>query len=272
MPRYDRPGLHSENGSPIFVATPASAVASVVKMTPIDRLKDLVFICNGIFSELVERDSSENCLNDIINEEKRCTKSTNPNKLAIKIIDMTVAVPHFGVLTVGADFIGGGKSSPPTVLYGKHSQTLEKLLFPICCIEVSSVKEVEKFAARKLLWASIMWLLTNDDKPMSVDIVHKEKTNQLNDLVKELLPVTNIIAGCDIGSLREVLAYLKSYSLSMPGAKPNKDLALAEINERNGQLLKVEDIPQPLHAALVTKISGMTLDDIKASGKSISFS
>ena len=176
---------------------------------------------------------------------------------------MTVAVPHFGVLSVGADPIGGGVSSPPTYICGKHANLLIKLLDPIYCIEVESSKEVEMYAARKLLWASMMWLLTNDDEPMTVDIVHTKKKNILQDLVQELLPVIKVLAGGDIGSLDEVLQYLESYSMSMPGAKPNLNLAIAEINERNGQLLGIKDVKQPLHENLVRKVSGMSVKDIR---------
>lgn len=264
VPRNESPGLHSKIGTPIYVTTPAGAISSIIEMTPSGRWTDLVLICNGIFSEIIKRD----------------IKLSEQQQQSLRNVEhMTVAVPHFGVLSHGAYPIGGTKSAPPTLIYGKHAKALQTLLDPLYTVQVQNVVEVEQMAAQKLLWASVMWLLTSendlDGSAMTVELVHTKRLSELKELVKELLPAVKILAGVEgnaddsIGTVDEVLEYLKSYSMSMPGAKPNKALALAEINERNGQLLSVTSVKQPLHESWIERVSGTSVNEALNRNKSI---
>jgi len=253
--KNEPPGYHSHIDKPIFVTTPASAISSVIHLTPSHRWPDLVLICNGIFSK-------------ILNSTNHCF----PDGKELSVDNLTIAVPHFGVLSVDAEPIGGGISSPPTVIYGKHANVLQSLLHPLHTLQVSSANKAEIMAVRKLLWASVLWLFSNShDPPISVDIVHETKQSQLSDLVEELLPAARILAQADmavradradIGTLKEVLEYLESYSNSMPGAKPNKDLAISEIKERNGQFLSVSSVKQPIHEGWIKRVTGLSIKHI----------
>jgi hypothetical protein len=125
-----------------------------------------------------------------------------------------------------------------------------------------------------------------DSDPINVSQVHQLKQNELNELVeKELYPAAvelleryhgrstqlrnasttsaDTYANNDtdtsldkMGTLEEVMNYLKSYSLSMPNAITNKALAIDEIDQRNGILLstKLVQIQQPLHKALIERV------------------
>ena len=48
-------------------------------------------------------------------------------------------------------------------------------------------------------------------------------------------------------------AALEAYSRSMPGAVPSKDLALAELDDRNGMFLR-NGCPQPMHERLLREV------------------
>lgn len=144
--------------------------------------------------------------------------------------------------------------------------------------------DIDAAAIRKLLWSSAMWLLCHDSNhnnimmsssssPIDVTQVHKMKQHELYTLVKnELYPaaltlferyynISYMKAIEYMGTLEEVMKYLESYSVSMPGAIPNKELAIDEIRQRNCILLS-SSVEQPLHEDLVcrvTKIDKATL-------------
>lgn len=105
---------------------------------------------------------------------------------------------------------------------------------------VESWTEMRKMAARKLLWASCMWLLCHDSSPtpLTVKEVLELKQEEVERLVKELLPSLSSLTGSKDGDsetlLEEVLSYMTAYSLSMPQAIPSIDLAMAELHDRNG--------------------------------------
>jgi hypothetical protein len=95
------------------------------------------------------------------------------------------------------------------------------------------------------------------EPPLTVSQVHHQKSDLLEELVHELWPVyvnltTSTIAsnsknndGIILASNKEeeeeddendiasVLTYMKRYSMSMPNALPSRDLALAELADRN---------------------------------------
>jgi len=264
--RDGTPGLNSDKGSPIYVATPAGAIPQVIALTPECRRNDLVLVCNGIFSQIVD---------------------TN-------LEDMTLVVPHFGVLETGAEPVGG---SIPTYIYGRHSLAVSELLSPICTVFVPTVKDVNMAAARKLLWASVMWLFTSDVEyfdygveasSVTVNLVHRMRQTDVMKLAGELVPIMDILGQCpkftetpllrvttpkltattnsshppqnttgwwSSSSTEDVYQYMESYSLSMPSARPSKDLAIKEIFDRNGQFLALDKIyPQPLHKILLRRV------------------
>jgi hypothetical protein len=192
-------------------------------------------------------------------------------------------VPHFGVLSVGGDVVTTS-SSPPTIVHGKHSLSLAALLQSqdIVVEQVSSRSNLEAAAVKKLMWSSIMWILCHEgecdgdsdganymydngtgnassaSKPMSVAEVHEKKERKLRALVEELLPAANSMLGKDngLGTVDEILAYFRLYSLTMPNAIPSKDLALDELPERNGLFLNSDGSEQPMHKALLERVAG----------------
>lgn len=234
-------------GDPICICTIGSSVDEIVqRMIPQNRIDDVCFICNGLISQ-------EN---------------------------VTFAVPHFGVLSIGADAICG-KGCPPTIIYGQHSYTIAALLNPLPVKIVDSRIEADAYAARKLLWSSILWLLTSNPELdcATVKDAHDKQSKLIQNLVQELLPAArelvkvwsvayvssnNYISTSVVdngiervfGSIDDVVEYLEAYSYSMPGAAPSLGLALKEVNDRNGRFLAFSDDqnPQPLHEHLLARV------------------
>lgn len=251
----------------------------VIEKTVPNRREDLVFVTNGIPSDFIQcfHQLNNNDYYDIHNN------GTTPDNI------ITTTVPHFGVLQVGADPISN-KLSPPTFIHGKHAMKLRSLLtfYNLNVKVTSSLMEIDAAAIRKLIWVSGMWLLCHDNQNdhksghctttvstnnclhgINVTQVHETKQKQLYELVeKELYPASlellqryhpNEIAGLKdakqiMGSVDDVMSYLESYSYSMPGAIPNKVLAIDEIEQRNGILLSTS-IDQPLHKALIERVT-----------------
>ena len=163
----------------------------------------------------------------------------------------------------------------------------------------NGLKEIDAAAIQKLIWISIMWLLCHDCQgdrertsrrtseserdgrqevvgPITCSNVHKMKKEQIQKLLRELVPAANellevyhpesskegtgtVVAGTrtGIGSIAEVEKHLQDYSFSMPSAIPNKQLAIEEFEQRNGYLLSVEgSAPQPIHRELVERVVG----------------
>ena len=162
----------------------------------------------------------------------------------------------------------------------------------------NGLKEIDAAAIQKLIWISIMWLLCHDCQgdrertskrasesepdgrqevgPITCSNVHKMKKEQIQKLLRELVPAANellevyhpesskegtgtVVAGArtGIGSIAEVEKHLQDYSFSMPSAIPNKQLAIEEFEQRNGYLLSVEgSAPQPIHRELVERVVG----------------
>ena len=163
----------------------------------------------------------------------------------------------------------------------------------------NGLKEIDAAAIQKLIWISIMWLLCHDCQgdrectskrasesdrdggPITCSNVHKLKKEQIQKLLRELVPAANellevyhpesskegtgtgtgtVVAGTartGIGNIAEVEQHLQDYSFSMPSAIPNKQLAIEEFEQRNGYLLSVEgSAPQPIHRELVERVVG----------------
>ena len=214
--------LYSEG--PIVVATPAKAWSQIYK--DCTRRKDLVWIGNGLLN--------------------RAWEST------------TVVVPHFGVLKTGEDPTTNDQS-PPTYIYGKHTEEIGAILEQrgVMTSAVASWEEIQVHAAHKILWASIMWLLCHSEEPpLTLSEVHALKKNEIEALVGELYPALQSSTDSDRG-FEETLDYIELYSMSMPSAIPSKELALEEIDERNGVWLRLEDRshPQAYHRELLAAVT-----------------
>ena len=254
VPRGISPGYLSPFGCPIYIAIPSQFWVEIYNQVPDDRRCDCVFIGNGIpLSELK---------------------------------DATIVVPHYGILQVcrlGKDDndhvqkpIVTSPLSPKTYIYHRganskhHAMHVSKILNRQD-VSTQSVdadfQKIQTLAGQKLLWASCMWLVchyVDDDTtatennnsshyPLTVSQAHEQRQRMIDQLVEELLPAFQKMNMGQSLSKDEVLQYIKSYSLSMPTAIPSKQLALAELNERNGVWLKLAttEKPQTFHKQLI---------------------
>jgi len=175
--------------------------------------------------------------------------------------------------------------APPTVIYGKHSQTLANLFnddgIPI--IVVNNPREIQIAAAKKIAWSSLMWLMchsfNNGNESLTVKEVHETKSSELQRLVEEIMPALESLASetwttkndmndvsslPSVGSVQDIIDYLETYSMSISNGNviPNKELALKEIHERNGLLLSLSNNAQQqsYHTELLRKVVGDDLD------------
>jgi glycine/D-amino acid oxidase-like deaminating enzyme len=172
----------------------------------------------------------------------------------------TLVVPHYGILSVGAQPTMTLPSSPPTYIYGRHADTVRTVLEKegVKTHIVASWDDIQIHAARKLLWASCMWLLCHSSEPpLTVEQVHDTRQDVLVNLVKEVLPALEDVVGISGIDWKDTIAYMESYSHSMPNTIPSKKLALDEVRERNGVWLRAGGrFPQPLHEELLLKVGG----------------
>lgn len=236
-PRGLAPGCLSKQDSPIYACIPSSSIRDVWDATVPNRRKDLVFLCNCIPSRHLDLLTDENT------------------------VEVTIAILHFGA---SKDQSGPKAScsleSPPTVIYGKHANTLSKLLekdnIPVAV--ANSAQELQTAAVKKLAWSSLMWLLCHDispnEKPLTVKDVHTAHSDKLQMLVKEIIPPLEALGQeswteHESGSSKyaltteDMMNYLETYSKSISegNVTPNRDLALEEIHERNGLILSLMD-------------------------------
>jgi len=212
-PRGVAPGALSPPGTPILVAAPASAVADVLRATPPSRLEDVVLLCNG-------------------DARGRATEV-----VGAQADGLTYGCLFFGVLSTGAaPTFGAG--APPTVVTGRHAAAVAALIGscgPRC--DVVDRDALARAVRLKLVWSAALWLICARHGGDVVD-AHAEPDLEL--LVDELDPAVDRAA-------------LEAYSRSMPGAVPSKDLALAELADRNGMFLR-SGRPQPTHERLLREV------------------
>jgi len=235
VPRGLCPGGLSFANKPIYVATPSKAWLQVLQDTPPERRDDLVWIGNGLPLAGMEH--------------------------------ATFCVPHYAVLATGQTPVTSS-ASPPTYAYGKHAATVARLL-QADGIQMQTVSwsEVRVAAARKLLWATCMWLLCHAssqtlEPPLTVSEVHFHRQDQLGNLVREVWPALQHEIGVAIvdSDIDKTLAYMKAYSESIPNAVPSKELAVREIQERSGVSLRRRDaFAQPSHQKLLLQVGGPEL-------------
>lgn len=228
--RGHSPGVVSCAGQPIYVTTPSKSWPGIDKLTPVDRRRDLVWIGNGLALARME--------------------------------NSTFVVPHFAILENEQAPITS-RLSPPTYVSGRHAATVASVLQnDDIRVETVSWEDVRVAAARKLLWATCMWLLCHScSRTITVAEVHQERQQVLDKLVDELWPAFRHeigVTGPDDAAA--TLAYLKAYSESIPTATPNKALAVEEIRERNGVPLRLRDVyAQPVHETLLLAVGGAKL-------------
>lgn len=241
VPRGVAPGCLTSSGCPIYVATPSAAWPQIWNQTLEDRREDLVFVGNGLPPPHFDT--------------------------------ATFVVPHFAVLKKcqlknsndddsSASTLQTSLMSPKTFLHGKHALETARILnaHGVQTEILDSLSDLKEAAARKLLWASCMWLMcreANVKAPSTVERVHQEHQASLDALVDELYPVLVNLVGRPVDR-KELDTYLRDYSMSISGAVPSKDLAVAEIEDRNGVWLSMKsDIyPQKLHQELIQRIAG----------------
>jgi glycine/D-amino acid oxidase-like deaminating enzyme len=193
-------------------------------------------------------------------EERREDLVWVGNGLALEQFrNTTLVVPHYGIISVGAHPTTL-PSSPPTYIYGRHANNVANVMERegVKTYIVPSWDEIQIHAARKLLWASCMWLLCHSSEPpLTVEQVHDTCQDLLVDLVNELLPALEDLVGMSGIDGNDTITYMASYSHSMPNTIPSKILAMDEVYERNGVWLKARSrFPQPLHEQLLLKVGG----------------
>ncbi|KAL7547468.1 hypothetical protein ACHAWF_010764 [Thalassiosira exigua] len=276
VPRGLAPGCLSPDGAPIYACIPSSSIAAVWDSTLPHRRKDLVFLCNCVPSRHLTFDGD---------------------------VDVTIAILHFGVShsrtaysdapSIPMPRLNASPQSPPTVIYGPHASSLAGLLqrdsIPVRVEH--DARAIQVAAAKKLAWSGVMWLLCHgaDDggQPMTVKEVHQTHPTQLQRIVVEIRPAMNVIASENwinkvhpeqdtgnaaklasrsVGSVQEILEYLQMYSMSVSNGEviPGRDLALREIQDRNGLLLSLERThcnagdgeSKTYHADLIRRVAG----------------
>ena len=268
VPRGVAPGCLSPDGTPLYACTPSSSITDVWESTLPHRRKDLVFLCNCVPSRhLVAAPWCDDPPGDVtvailhfgVSRDHRqdCASSSSSSRMP--------PTPR----------LHQSPTSPPTVVYGRHAIALGELLRRdgVHVIIARSPREIQVAAARKLAWSSLMWLLCHGHGdgdgvgPMPVKDVHQSKSNQLRRLVEEIMPSLDALASetwaggdgntarnveysredrpdddiraSSIGSVQDILDYLRTYSMSISDGNviPSRDLAMREIHDRNGLLL-----------------------------------
>ena len=228
-------GVLSPPGTPIIVATPASAVRDVYQRTVPERREDLTFLCNGMVRDI----------------------------LAAETDPLTIACLYVGVISrdceAGTHEIAFSEATP-SILHGRHAEALGSLFDEVglphkVCPDVAAAREA---CLVKLVWSSALWLVCADTG-CSVDKAHL--TASYAPLVEELWAAAAATASADRHgsqslSLHDVEAQLRAYSACLPGVVPSAELARGELAFRNGWFLRrgaIDEEKQPTHTALLRR-------------------
>lgn len=239
VPRGLAPGGLSPPGQPIIVAVPASALESVLRATPTERIQDLVLLCNGMAVERAEV---------ILGVDEAST--------------LTAGCLYFGVLDPGAPPTHG-HGAPATALAGRHARAVAELIEsagPRC--RVVEANALTPIAERKMLWSAAMWLVCAAHG-CTVSEAHILHADLLRDLIAELAAECGQAVNED---LTATLNELRAYSDSMPHVVPSKALAKRELGGRNGWFLRRSadgGRTQPVHLSLLRQV-GISDDEIDA--------
>ena len=236
------PGALSPRGTPLYVATPASAVPGLLRAVPENRLGDLVLCPNGMMYEVATA---------------VCGAAASAG--------MTIGVLYFGVLSCGAE-PSTGSTAPASVAAGPHAARLAALLdrCSLRCDALPKAADANAAAGAKMMWSSSMWLLCAVHA-CCIDDVHAQHADQLAALVDELYAEVCASAAADrvlsddvrLVAVETSLEQMRAYSSSMPGVVPSRELALEELTERNGWFVRrarTAGRSQPTHEALLRQV------------------
>lgn len=222
---------------PLLVCTTNDALESIIRQTPTPRLKDLVFLQNGMLLPLLTQYGLQS---------------------------NTQALMYLSALEDGT-FTDGKR----TVVTGRWAAAVCGLFNQgaLTCHEVSG-QEYLPLMVEKLLWSSIFWLLSDGLGGKSVGDLATCHSENVKSLAEELCPVAqNYLLSLytedqqqlkkRIGQSKEadspllhmdvatVTQALLDYSLSIAAAVPSKHMAVAEFRWRNGWFLA--QMKTPLH-------------------------
>ena len=230
--KNDPIGELSEAGTPLIVATPASAVLDVFDRTVPTRRNDLTFLCNGMVRDILQehQGSTFDRTVDLVTEATPTVAC-----LYMGVMGRKVASPRSHVVAFS--------QAVPSVLHGRHAEALGSLFdeaglpYRIC----STAAEAREACLVKLVWSSALWLVCAETG-CSVGEAHL--TEPYAPLVSELWAVATATtsAGKSNGEVsetfRSVSKLLRAYSACLPGVVPSIQLARREIEHRNGWFLK----------------------------------
>ena len=238
VPRGTAPGALSPAGSPIIVATHASALTEVLEATPVDRVCDIVLLCNGMARE----------------EAAKMLGVESARQI-------TVGCIFFGVPAPGGSPSSGGTGVPPTALAGPHASAVAALIESMGprCEVLPDLEAIESVSQLKMVWSSALWLLCAA-RGCNVGEAHALHRTELRGLIGELL------RECDGGGSARDTAWssLEAYSNSMPTVVPSAKMALGELAERNGWFMRraaTAGRSQPVHESLLLEV-GVSRDGI----------
>ena len=240
VPRGVAPGGLSPAGTPIIVATHASALESVLKSTPENRVADLVLLSNGMVRETVAAILGEQAADSV-----------------------TCGCVYFGVPAPGADATHGA-GAPATALAGTHAATIASLIQSMGprCTVLEGVDALDLAAQLKMLWSSALWLICAA-RGCTVSEAHARHPSLVRALVKELLVECAAAVSKDV---ELVLQTLQAYSDSLgPDVVPSAAMARSELAMRNGWFLRSAFSAgrvQPTHEALLMDV-GLTHSEIR---------
>lgn len=147
---------------PIVIATRNDSLESIISNIPKDRYEDLVFVQNGMYTDLLK-------------------------KLGVE--DPTLILIYFAVQSVGETPVDGGGS----IITGKHSELISRKLKDKFDLDVKQVSnaELEQKMYSKLLWNTVFGLMCEVFDLSVGEIVQTQKdkacalTDELIEVIEE---------------------------------------------------------------------------------------
>jgi len=169
---------------PIVIATRNDSLASVIEKIPYDRFKDLVFVQNGMYLEVL-------------------------GKLGVN--DPTLMLIYFAVQRKNDTPVDGGGS----LICGKYAQTIQNPLKDKYGISLNEVDKTtfEKQMYSKLLWNTVFGLLCEAHE-LTVGELVEQKYEDIDALAKELVAIVESVANFKMSS--NITKELCDYSKSIP--------------------------------------------------------
>ena len=282
----------SGSSHPIFVCTPSNTWSTIYEVTtPSTRCSDLVFVGNGLLPHNIAGLESHLFTDDDDDDDNTKDNATNHHHHHPVFEDMatpatTIVIPHYAILRAGdrptttttTTVTSTDKETgllvppPPTVIAGKHSRMVQRLLRLDGITNLrrydTITPKVIQYMVQKVVWTSCLWLLchtmncqdqyinqkpcpsmlsssSSSPPPLTVSQVHIHHNTTLHALVEELWPSIQHVYHTEVQkwtgpttivptmTLPDVIQYIEQYSFSIPNAIPSKVLAMQEINSRN---------------------------------------